>query len=45
MQKYNIFLQVMSNLRYFMFKMREIMHFVHKITHFQHFPPLKSKFF
>ena len=35
----------MSKLRYFMFKMREIRQFIHKITDFQHFPPLNSKFF
>lgn len=45
MQMYDKFHQLMLTLHYLMFKMRDLMHFVHKITDFQHFPSLYSDFF
>lgn len=37
MQRYNMFLNNMFNLRFLMFKMREFMDFRPKITDFEHF--------
>ena len=45
MQKYNKFRQLMLTYRFLMFKMREITHFKHKITHITHFAHQKSMFF
>ena len=45
MQKYNKFWKLVLTYRYFMFKMRELTDFRHKITHYIHFPALNNKFF
>ena len=45
MQKYNKFWKLVLTYRYFMFKMRELTDFRHKITHFIHFQALKQQVF
>ena len=37
MQRYDQKSETMFNMRFLMFKMREITHFLPKITHFKHF--------
>ena len=39
MQRYDKIHQVMFNMRFLMFKMRDLSHFEPKITHFKHFEP------
>ena len=45
MQIYNKIFKYMSILRFLMFKMRDFLIFLPKITHFKHFLGMKSHFF